>query len=306
MSNTVVICAAALLYRKLVAEAGRLVEVEATEGSRADGTVRECVAVPVAAIRDCSRADGKSRESSICPRGHRNCDTSATTPIKRPAYCSLFRLGGLALGRSVTRIHSHSPRLLSKRGTSNQYRLHIKGHDSPLLTAQPNCTTANQVQYRQPVSLASLMAAVLAPTSVHSSSHYLAPHRDTFPAFHQQHRGSAPAPRNPFEAFASHHHSGGKSRSAAASWRHSESEPPQAVVRQPAPVRTPSPKYRRSGVSHSRTPSTSSEASTTSWRSHERSPVTATRPDVAEVPRGEQHIFLLLRLVDWTKQWLLR
>jgi hypothetical protein len=129
------------------------------------------------------------------------------------------------------------------------------------------------------------MAAVLAPTSVHSSSHYLAPHRDTLPAFHHQHRGSAPLPRKPFGAFASHHHSGANSRSAAASWRHSE---PQAVAHQPAPVRTASPKYRRSGLTHPRTPSTSSEASSTSWRSHDRSPAPATRADVTEVPSGER------------------
>ncbi|KAI0280914.1 hypothetical protein BGY98DRAFT_1095217 [Russula aff. rugulosa BPL654] len=129
------------------------------------------------------------------------------------------------------------------------------------------------------------MAAVLAPSFVHSSSHYLAAHRDTLPAFHQ-HRGSAPV-RKAFDAFASHHHSGANSRSAAASWRHSE---PQAVVRQPAPARTPSPKYRRSGLSHSRTPSTSSEASSTSWRSHDRSPAPATKADVTEEPSSRDHL----------------
>ncbi|KAF8502705.1 hypothetical protein F5888DRAFT_1113761 [Russula emetica] len=136
------------------------------------------------------------------------------------------------------------------------------------------------------------MAAVLAPSSVHSSSHLLAAHRDTFAAFHQ-HRGLAPAshsPRKEFDAFAARHHSSAKSRSEAASWRQSE---PQAVVRQPAPVRTPSPKSRRSGLSHSRTPSTSSEASSTSWRSHDRSQAAATqaaatRADVTEEPSGPQ------------------
>ncbi|KAN0123132.1 hypothetical protein V8E52_003085 [Russula decolorans] len=133
------------------------------------------------------------------------------------------------------------------------------------------------------------MAAVLAPSSVHSSSDFLAPHRDTFAAFHQ-HRGSAPvspSPRNPFDAFGPHHHNSAKSRSAGASWRHSE---PQVVVRQAAPVRVPSPKYRRPGVSHSRTPSTSSEASITSWRSHDRSAAAATRTEVKEDPSGPQHL----------------
>jgi hypothetical protein len=135
------------------------------------------------------------------------------------------------------------------------------------------------------------MAAVLAPSpsSVYSSSHFLAPRRDTFGTFHQ-HRGSTPAsqsPRKPFDAFAPHHHSGANSRSAAASWRHSE---PEVVVRQPAPVRTPSPKYRRPGLSHSRTPSTSSEASSASWRSHDRSPAAATRADVTGGPIGPQQL----------------
>lgn len=145
------------------------------------------------------------------------------------------------------------------------------------------------------------MAAVLAP----SSSHLLAPHRDTFTAFHQ-HRSSAtsaPAshsPRKPFDAFTSHHHSSANSRSAAASWRHSE---PQAVVRQPAPVRTPSPKYRRSGLSHSRTPSTSSEASSRSWRSRDHSPTAETRADVTEETNGsERATFVLFRLPRCTKQ----
>jgi len=110
------------------------------------------------------------------------------------------------------------------------------------------------------------MAAVVAPTSVHSASH----------AFHQHphHRGPAASHRNPFEAFAPHHHSGPNSRSASASWRHSES-----VVRAPVVSRTPSPKYRRSGPSHSRTPSTSSETSNTSWRLQIHSPTP--KPDAS-------------------------
>jgi hypothetical protein len=137
-----------------------------------------------------------------------------------------------------------------------------------------------------------MAAAVLVP----SPSHLVAPPRATFAAFHQ-HRGSAAPPthRSPFDAFAPHRHSGAKSRSAAASWRHSE---PQAIERQPAPVHTPPsppPKQRRTRPSHSRTPSTSSEASSTSWRSHGRSPVTAataTKADAAEQPSGERLIFL--------------
>ncbi|KAI0296291.1 hypothetical protein B0F90DRAFT_1747070, partial [Multifurca ochricompacta] len=46
--------------------------------------------------------------------------------------------------------------------------------------------------------------------------------------------------------------------------------------RPPVPVRAPSPKHRRGGPSHSRTPSTSSEASSSSWRSHSRSPAVTT------------------------------
>jgi len=108
------------------------------------------------------------------------------------------------------------------------------------------------------------MAAVVVPTSLHSASHAFPHHRNDFTTFHQHphHRGPAVSHRNPFEAFAPHHHSGPNSRSASASWRHSES-----VVRAPVLARTPSPKYRRSGPSHSRTPSTSSETSNTSWRS---------------------------------------
>lgn len=127
-----------------------------------------------------------------------------------------------------------------------------------------------------------VMAAVLPPSSVHSSSHLFAPHRDTFTAFHH---GSAALHRNPFEAFAPHPHynSSAKSRSVAASWRHFE---PQAVTRAPAPVDTTSLKSRRSRPSHSRTASASSEASSTSWRLHIRSP-TVTRVNVKEEPSGE-------------------
>lgn len=142
------------------------------------------------------------------------------------------------------------------------------------------------------------MAAVVAPSSVHSSSHLLAPHRDNFAAFHQ-HRGSAPAshsPRKPFDAFGPHHHNGANSRSAAAaSWRQSEAQA-AVVVRQPAPVRTPSPKYRRPGLSHSRTPSTSSEASSTSWRSHDRSPSATTRADVTGGSSGERPSFVIIEI----------
>jgi hypothetical protein len=106
------------------------------------------------------------------------------------------------------------------------------------------------------------MAVVLAPSSVHSSSHLLVPHRDTFGAI-KQHRSSSTSYRNPFEAFAPHHHSGANSRSAAASWRHSG---PQTMARARAAVDTTSTKLRRSGSSYSDTPSSSSEASGTSWR----------------------------------------
>jgi hypothetical protein len=143
------------------------------------------------------------------------------------------------------------------------------------------------VQHRQPITRIAVMAAVLAPSSVHSPSHLFAPHRDYVAAF-QQHRGSAASQRKPFQAFAPHHHSSANSRSAAASWRHSD---PQAAARAPALVDTPSPKYRRSGPSHSRTPSTSSEASSTSWRSHVRSPA-VTRVEVTEEPSGEHLTFL--------------
>lgn len=91
-------------------------------------------------------------------------------------------------------------------------------------------------------------------TSVHSSSHDFHPHRSDCIAFSQyfHHRGPATSDQNPFEAFAPHHHSGPNSRSAAASWRHSE-----PVPRLPIPARTLSTKYRRSGASHSGTLNTS-------------------------------------------------
>ncbi|KAH9991937.1 hypothetical protein BJV77DRAFT_478170 [Russula vinacea] len=125
------------------------------------------------------------------------------------------------------------------------------------------------------------MTAVLAHSSDHSSSQLFAPHRDTFAAFHP-HRGSAGSHRNPFEAFAQHRHTGVKSRSTAASWRHSEA---QTVARAPAPIDTPSPKWRLSGQSHSRTPSTSSETPSISWRSHVRS-AAVRRVDMTEEPRA--------------------
>ena len=136
-----------------------------------------------------------------------------------------------------------------------------------------------------------VMAAVLAHSSDHSSSHLFAPHRDAFAAF-QPHRSSAGLHRNPFEAFAQHRHSGVNSRSTAASWRHSER---QAVARAPAPVDTPSPKHRLSGQSHSRTPSSSSEASSISWRSHVHS-AAVTRVDMADELRGEFFTFCFWRL----------
>lgn len=135
------------------------------------------------------------------------------------------------------------------------------------------------------------MTAVLAHSSDHSSSQLFAPHRDTFAAFHP-HRGSAGSHRNPFEAFAQHRHTSVKSRSTAASWRHSEA---QTVARAPAPIDTPSPKWRLSGQSHSRTPSTSSETPSISWRSHVRS-AAVRRVDMTEEPRGEFFTFLFCRL----------
>ena len=129
------------------------------------------------------------------------------------------------------------------------------------------------------------MAAVLAPSSVHSSSHLLLAHRDTFGVI--QHRSSSTSHRNPFEAFAPHHHSGANSRSAAASWRHSG---PQIIAPAPAAVDATSAKFRRSGPSYSVTPSTSSEASSTSWRSHIRAGA-VTRVDVTS---GEHLSFLYI------------
>jgi len=127
------------------------------------------------------------------------------------------------------------------------------------------------------------MAAVVAPIAFHSSSHVFPPHRDNFAAFHQQPhpRGPALLNHNPFEAFAPHHHSGAHSRSAAASWRHSE-----PVPRVPVPSRTPSPKNRRAGPSHSRIPSV--EASTISWRLHPPSPG-ATKVDVRQEPNASSN-----------------
>lgn len=131
------------------------------------------------------------------------------------------------------------------------------------------------------------MAAVLAPSSAHPSSHFV-PHRDTFAAF-QQHRGPLTSHRNPFEAFSAHHHSGVNSRSAAASWRQSG---PQTVARVPLPVDKPSPKFRRAGASHTHTPSTSSEDSSTRWRSESRSEAVTT-VDVKEA-RGVDIFYFVL------------
>lgn len=130
------------------------------------------------------------------------------------------------------------------------------------------------------------MTAVLAPSSVHSSSHFLVHHHNTFGAI-QQHRSSSTSQRNPFEAFAPHHHSGANSRSAAASWRHSG---PQTVAPAQVGVDTTSTKFRRSGPSYSGTPSISSEASSTSWRSHIRAGA-VTRVDVTS---GECLSFFIL------------
>jgi len=139
------------------------------------------------------------------------------------------------------------------------------------------------------------MAAVVALTPVPSSCHVFPPHRNHFITFHQHsHRTPAASHRNPFEAFAPHHHSGPNSRSATASWRHSE-----PIVRSPNPVRTPSPENHRSGPSHLRAPSTSSESSSTSWRSQIHIP---TRESEASDPRiGDSSPFVysiveLLRL----------
>src|SRR6266702_7793423 len=129
------------------------------------------------------------------------------------------------------------------------------------------------------------MATVAAPPAFHS-----APHHNSFAVFNQhyqlsQYRDPTAVQHNPFGAFAPRHHSGAKSPSAAASWRHSES-----VDRTPVATRTP-PKYRRGGPSHSRTPSTSSEASSSSWRERSRSPAVATvelQPATQQAkPKGE-------------------
>ncbi|KAH9170062.1 hypothetical protein EDB89DRAFT_1980294 [Lactarius sanguifluus] len=112
------------------------------------------------------------------------------------------------------------------------------------------------------------MATVAALPAFHSS---FATHNG-FSAFHQPHyRAPATVQHNPFGAFAPRHHSGAKSPSGAASWRHSES-----VDRTPIATRATTPKYRRGGPSHSRTPSTSSEASSSSWRERSVSPAVAT------------------------------
>jgi len=118
-----------------------------------------------------------------------------------------------------------------------------------------------------------------------------APHHNGFAAFHhQQHqlpqyRVPAVVHHNPFEAFAPRHHSGAKSASAATSWRHTE---PVERAPVPVPTRTP-PKNRRGSPTHSRTPSTtSSEASSSSWRDRSRSPAVATvelQPAAVQQPK---------------------
>src|SRR5260221_12279041 len=113
------------------------------------------------------------------------------------------------------------------------------------------------------------MAAVVALISVPSSSHVFPPHQNHFLTFHQHshHRSPAASHRHPFEAFTPQHHSGPNSRSATASWHHSE-----PVVRSPNPIRTPSPKNSRLSPSHLRTPSISSKTSNTSWCSRIHTP----------------------------------
>lgn len=218
-------------------------------------------------VRNRSRADGKSRGRSIYQPilysnrsiRHRYCDT--------PQGPCLFRL---SLGRSVTNA------LHSKRG------IFVPSY---IRARFPNICRSVRIlpNYR-----AIVMAAVLAPSSAHSSSHFV-PHRDTFGAF-QQHRSLSASYRNPFDAFSAHHHSSAKSRSAAASWRYSG---PQTVAPAPARVDTPSPKFRRTGPSHRRTPSTSSEASSTGWRSDIRS-APVTRVDVTEEARSVHHSYFVL------------
>lgn len=114
------------------------------------------------------------------------------------------------------------------------------------------------------------MATVAAPPAFHSSSY--AAHNG-FAAFHRPHyRAPIAVQHNPFPP---RHHSGAKSPSGAASWRHSESVDRTPIVL-PIVTRTTTPKYRRGGPSHSRTPSTSSEASSSSWRERSVSPAVAT------------------------------
>jgi hypothetical protein len=125
------------------------------------------------------------------------------------------------------------------------------------------------------------MTTLAVTSAFHPTGHAFAPHHGGFTAFHPQphHVPQYRAPaavqhHNPFEAFASRHHSGAKSASTAVSWRHSESVDRAPA---PAPITTrPTPKHRRGAPSHSRTPSTSSEASSGSWRERSRSPAVAT------------------------------
>lgn len=119
------------------------------------------------------------------------------------------------------------------------------------------------------------MATVAAPPAFYPSGPAFAPHHNGFAVFHQHHqlphyRAPNAVHHNPFGAFAPRHHSGSKSRSAAPSWRN-----PESVDRTPIATRT-TPKHRSGGPSHSRTSSTSSEASSGSWRDRSRSPAVAT------------------------------
>jgi len=127
------------------------------------------------------------------------------------------------------------------------------------------------------------MAAVVAHPTFHSSGHSFAPYHSGFACLHQQphYRPSTAArvDRNPFEAFGPRHHGGTKSRSAAQSWRQSESVDRTSTVT--------TPKYRRGGPSHSRTPSTSSEASSSSWRERSRSPAVAAVELQPETPQAK-------------------
>lgn len=86
------------------------------EGSRADGTSRERGCPGPGGPRLFSSRREESGSFYFIVIRNRYCDTVPvlrSSALLTDSYCSLFRL---SLGRSVTRIHS--PRLLSKRGTS--------------------------------------------------------------------------------------------------------------------------------------------------------------------------------------------